>query len=391
LSDEIVKLKAANNSCNSETITAGETKKAISEENNDAAQQTLNAAPATAPETTEEAEEESTEETAEIAEAAELPETEVQPQEEPVTENEPVEDQEVTTETAFHLSDSDATNLIMLMEEKEKSAEELKLEQAIQGFAAAVANKTQHKTTSKVLDESINSLMLLQGGVNRLNEGMAGTESTAGLVAGAETLAAGANDLKNGILVLEGYADETGKVTVDKNGNPLGGLAALKTGADQLSNGSRSAAAGAGALATGVHSISDGAAALADGTSALSAGSKELSEGTGKLAEGAGQLKDGTSELDNGVSTLRDGVIKLNDGSAALDDGALELLEGMETFESEGMDKLAEVFGDKLGDIIDRLSALNDAGTSYNNFSGASGNENDSVKFIFKTESVKAE
>ena len=83
--------------------------------------------------------------------------------------------------------------------------------------------------------------------------------------------------------------------------------------------------------------------------------------------------------------------MKLADGTVALDDGALELMEGMSQFETEGMEKLADVFGNKLTDMVDRLTALNDAGTSYKNFAGASGSENDSVKFIFKTESVKAE
>ena len=63
----------------------------------------------------------------------------------------------------------------------------------------------------------------------------------------------------------------------------------------------------------------------------------------------------------------------------------------MEKFKSEGIDKLAEVFGGELEDVLDRLTAISDAGTAYRSFSGTSENENDSVKFIFKTESVKAD
>ncbi|MBO5555517.1 MAG: hypothetical protein J5941_08365, partial [Solobacterium sp.] len=79
-----------------------------------------------------------------------------------------------------------------------------------------------------------------------------------------------------------------------------------------------------------------------------------------------------------------------DDGAVQLDDGTETLLEGMEKFKSEGIDKLAEVFGE-LEDVLDRLTAISDAGTAYRSFSGTSENENDSVKFIFKTESVKAD
>ncbi len=339
----------------------------------------------------EQPEAEAVQEPAEYKEPESAEEGAEQPQELPET----AEDNEMAPETtAFRLTESDASSLIVLMEENQKTAEEQAVEEAIQAFAGAVSQMTQHKTTSAVLKSSMESLEPLKGGIERLYEGMTATEETAGksgLVEGAQKLAAGANTLRSGIQVLEGYADESGAPTVDGNGKPLGGLAALKAGSDQLCSGTDRVAAGAGTLAEGVHSIADGAAALADGTDTLRSGSGALQDGTAKLADGAGQLKTGSAQLDDGVSALRDGVIKLDDGSAALDDGALELLEGMQKFETEGMDRLAEVFGDKLEVMLDRLTALNEAGTSYRNFSGASENGNDSVKFIFKTESVKAE
>ena len=173
--------------------------------------------------------------------------------------------------------------------------------------------------------------------------------------------------------------------------HPVGGIAALKAGADQLSAGVNALAQGSAKLDNGNKALADGAKTLADGTSALSDGTKELSNGSNQLKDGAGDLADGAAKLDNGAGELHDGVVKLADGTVALDDGALELMEGMSQFETEGMEKLADVFGNKLTDMVDRLTALNDAGTSYKNFAGASGSENDSVKFIFKTESVKAE
>ncbi|MDD6369839.1 hypothetical protein, partial [Galactobacillus timonensis] len=74
-------------------------------------------------------------------------------------------------------------------------------------------------------------------------------------------------------------------------------------------------------------------------------------------------------------------------GINEVDDGAQELLDGMQKFDSEGIQKLADVFGDDLGSVIDRLDAVMDAGADYTSFTG-SGNANDSVKFVIKTSEV---
>ncbi|MBQ6357132.1 MAG: hypothetical protein IJI52_08585, partial [Solobacterium sp.] len=112
-------------------------------------------------------------------------------------------------------------------------------------------------------------------------------------------------------------------------------------------------------------------------------------EGADKLDSGAGQLKDGTAELDQGAGELADGAGRLSDGTAKLDDGVQELLDGMEKFETEGMDQLVSRLENELPDALDQIQAVLKAGEVYRNFSGTVGNDNDRVKFIFRTEEIK--
>ena len=287
------------------------------------------------------------------------------------------ETQTEPTETVAAINADEAGNHIVMLGSEEPSKEEL--ETAISEFADTVKTAAIHGTTA----ELIGSLRQMQEGINNLYAGMYGIpQQQPGILDGALSLQNGAARLDDGMAELVG---------VDENGNPVGGIAALKEGAYQLSAGANALAQGSAKLDNGNKALADGAKTLADGTSALSDGTKELSNGSNQLKDGAGDLADGAAKLDNGAGELHDGVVKLADGTVALDDGALELMEGMSQFETEGMEKLADVFGNKLTDMVDRLTALNDAGTSYKNFAGASGSENDSVKFIFKTESVKAE
>lgn len=102
-----------------------------------------------------------------------------------------------------------------------------------------------------------------------------------------------------------------------------------------------------------------------------------------KLIDGARKLSDGASELNNGVNTLQTGALQL-------DDGAQELLDGMTKFKEEGIDQLADLFGDNLTDVVDRLKEVCDAGAEYSSFAGNDDNGTNTVKFIFKTDAIKS-
>ena len=88
---------------------------------------------------------------------------------------------------------------------------------------------------------------------------------------------------------------------------------------------------------------------------------------------------------------LDDGVRDLKEGTVELDDGALELKDGMIRFDEEGIRKLTDLFGDNVQTVLDRVDALKAIGSGYNTFSGLPEGMEGSVKFIYKTDGVKAD
>ena len=65
------------------------------------------------------------------------------------------------------------------------------------------------------------------------------------------------------------------------------------------------------------------------------------------------------------------------------------MAEGMEKFDEEGVQKITELFGDEMQNLLDRLSAVADAGSAYKAFDGQNENENGKVKFIIETAGIE--
>lgn len=150
------------------------------------------------------------------------------------------------------------------------------------------------------------------------------------------------------------------------------GLGTLKTGADQLNTGAQKLLSGTTALAAGTKSLADGAVSLNDGAQ--------------KLKSGAATLYNGSLTLYSGVKTLKNGTSSLKTGVVTLDEGAATLESGMEQFYEEGIKKIGDVLGKDLPAVVDSLKGLTNAGADYKTFSGALDDNNNSCKFIFKTE-----
>lgn len=182
-------------------------------------------------------------------------------------------------------------------------------------------------------------------------------------------------------------------------------IAKLTAGAGSLETGLGTIYVGSGTLSSGLHELydgtkelKDGAHDLRDGMSELSNGGVELYDGTVDLHDGAidlddgaGDLNDGASDLDDGAEELDDGVGELNDGVDELVDGAEELHDGMIEFNDDGIQKLIDLFGDNVTDMLDRLDAIQKTGSGYQSFSGKRDDMEGSVKFILKTGEIKAE
>ena len=119
------------------------------------------------------------------------------------------------------------------------------------------------------------------------------------------------------------------------------------------------------------------------GVLAYTAGVKDAADGSAKVNAGAKQLKDGTAELKNGAAQLVPGVEQLSDGSKQLADGIKELND-------KGISKLTGLAGDDLQNLVDRVKATVEVSKNYKSFAGIADGADGSVKFIYKTDEVKA-
>ena len=252
--------------------------------------------------------------------------------------------------------------------------------------------------------------------ITKLQQGAASLAEGAGKVAqGASQLSTGADAAAAGSAqVAQGAADlATGAGTLKTGAADLAtGAGSLKKGASDLATGATKLKKGAGDLATGAGKVADGAstlhkgaADLSDGLNTLDGGIGQLKEKAGSLSTGADQLKSGTDQLATGASTLVSNNQKLNDGAGTLSDGtdaimdgvgelsdgAHQLADGITEFSEDGIDEIINSYNGDIEPLIDRIQAVLDAGADYQTYTDIADGVNGSVKFIIKTDAVKAE
>lgn len=187
------------------------------------------------------------------------------------------------------------------------------------------------------------------------------------LAASGQSLAAGAANAKEGSASVAGgaaqlaaglkqYADAHGGMADDAAFQQL--LAAAQSvagGADQLQQGTATLADGAKQLAAGQQSLSSGAAELQTGVGQVKAGADTLSgklsdaaSGASKLAAGAKDLASGAAKLSSGLSAADKGLLQVTDGSAQLADGSKTLTGGLTQLQ-DGSEQLSSKLGDASG------------------------------------------
>ena len=183
------------------------------------------------------------------------------------------------------------------------------------------------------------------------------------------------------------------------------GLTQLETGAAALSGGISQLYAGVKQLSAGADSLSDktkGLPALEDGAKTLKTGLKTLYDGTdsmnSSLSTNSPKIKSGISKLDSGAAQLENGSKELSDGAGDLDGGVVTLIDGVKELEgglaklnNEGIDRITDIFGEKVPDVADTVNSALDRGKNYRSFSGIRDGMTGSVKFIFRTAEVTAE
>lgn len=120
--------------------------------------------------------------------------------------------------------------------------------------------------------------------------------------------------------------------------------------------------------------------------------------GAAQLNDGANTLKNGTSALCNGVNELYSGILQLKDGTPALlsgitqlKDGAMQLSDGLSQFNEQGIKKISDAVDGNISGLICRLKATVDVSKNYKTFSGLDDSMDGQVKFIYRTDSIKAD
>jgi len=136
-----------------------------------------------------------------------------------------------------------------------------------------------------------------------------------------------------------------------------------------------------------------GTKAFCDGTEKLDKATAQFVSGTEKLRDGAKQLSGGMVKFDENMKMVYSASRKLLEGSKKLEDGTVALSNNYRKFHNEGIKELYsktdEAFG-KLDDIKDTLNELKDFSQSYKTFSGISDELDGEVKFVLKTDEIKA-
>lgn len=123
---------------------------------------------------------------------------------------------------------------------------------------------------------------------------------------------------------------------------------------------------------------------LMEGVAQLQSGADQLAQGSSTLVSNNGALLSGASALADATSQLTNGVDKLADGSD-------ELMEGMAKFDAEGIQKLVDAYNGDAKALLNKLTAVVDAGKDYQTFTKVSDGTTGTVKFILRTEAVKAD
>ena len=139
------------------------------------------------------------------------------------------------------------------------------------------------------------------------------------------------------------------------------------------------------------YSLVTGMKALSEGTQTMSSSMPTLQSGITQLKNGAATLVSNNDALTAGAGKLSDAVSQLKDGVKKLDDGSEELMDGMVKFDKDGIQKLTDTYDGDVKTLLNRLEAVTNAGDSYQTFTKAADGTKSSVKFILRTEGVKAE
>ncbi|MCI8876036.1 MAG: hypothetical protein HFI77_08290 [Lachnospiraceae bacterium] len=260
------------------------------------------------------------------------------------------------------ISDGDAENIVSNIMAQMGPALQEKLngvKDATVGMAGQVASTTATTVTDRLTETVAGQVA---GGVV---DGVAGQADTIGnsVASAARTAAKQAAGTASGEAAIQGA--ETAKAAIASNINAK----------DKNSGHS---------LVSGMNELNKAVKQMAQKMPTLSSGIDQLYNGSQTLVSNNGTINDGLSRLVDGKNTMAEGVTKLASGSRELADGVIE-------FNEEGIEKLLDSYNGDVKELVDRIQAIMDAGCEYESFGGKAEDTVSSVKFIIKTDAIKAD
>ena len=263
--------------------------------------------------------------------------------------------------------------------------------QALGGVSITSVNDAM--TVAVSLSDKIATIGQAQGAVSAIDEAasqISDPTTQAQLTAlqtGAKQVADGAAQASGAISTMAGKMDDL----TSGSGQVAQGASDLATGAGQVADGATTLHKGASDLSDGLNTLDGGIGQLKEKAGSLATGAEQLKSGTDQLASGASTLVSNNDKLNDGAGTLSDGTSAIIDGVGELSDGAHKLADGITEFSEEGIDEIINSYNGDIEPLVDRIQAVLDAGADYQTYTDIADGVNGSVKFIIKTDAVKAE
>ena len=263
--------------------------------------------------------------------------------------------------------------------------------QALGGVSINSVNDAM--TVAVSLSDKIATIGQAQGAVSAIDEAasqISDPTTQAQLTAlqtGAKQVADGAAQASGAISTMAGKMDDL----TSGSGQVAQGASDLATGAGQVADGATTLHKGASDLSDGLNTLDGGIGQLKEKAGSLATGAEQLKSGTDQLASGASTLVSNNDKLNDGAGTLSDGTSAIIDGVGELSDGAHKLADGITEFSEEGIDEIINSYNGDIEPLVDRIQAVLDAGADYQTYTDIADGVNGSVKFIIKTDAVKAE
>ncbi len=266
------------------------------------------------------------------------------------------------------------------------------------------------------LDTLLAQIADLPDGATKLSQGAASLYLGADtLDTGAAQLEAGASALSNGLQTIAGNSASLNQgasqvfatllasatqqlqaagvpvpeLTVDNYAETLDGVASMLSAAPETA-GSAATVSALKASLDNYNAFYQGLLAYTGGVDSTVSGAGELYGGLSELHTAIGQLKTGAESLNAGLESLGTSVPALVDGVSQLRDGAKNLSDGLTQFNEQGIEKLMNWIQGDLEGILDRVNAMTELSSTYQNYSGIGDEMDGQVKFIFRTEEIQA-